>query len=113
MAGNEVLYEKKPFGVEPGDLERLASHRLDAEHDVAKELSWRRVVRNGRPLQLYDLADVVQEGAGQQEITVEGDTLLKVVAGDAVTRRSDGKRVLEETVEVGVMVPRGRLVLPE
>ena len=60
------------FRHELGGHARLIAHRVaqhaDAQHDVADEIAFDRVVRGRFVRQFLQLADVVQERAGNQQV---------------------------------------------
>ena len=77
--------------------DRRANHHR-AERDVADEIAFARVARRAVVFELLELADVVQQRAGGQQI------LVGAVGGAERERRSrDRQDVLEEPAAIGVV----------
>ncbi len=109
---------KQRVGVEP----RLACHgggrladHVAADEDVADQRAFGRVGGPFRPLlHLAELADVVQDSAGDDQALVQRRLHVGIVVGVLVgqkdARAGDAERVFQQPADVGVMVsPRGRM----
>jgi GTP cyclohydrolase IA len=86
------------------DRAALLVDHLEAEQDVAEQLAGGGVREPGLGGDLADLADVVDEGAGDEEVAVDH---VAVVGGEHVTEPGDGDGVLEQAANVGVVVALG------
>ncbi len=84
------------FGVELGDL--FVEQAL-GDGDVADQLAFERVVEGGAPGEFADLADVVQDGAGDEEVRVD----LRVERGGGEADADEAEDVLEQAADPGVV----------
>ena len=80
----------------------LLDHR-DANGDVPYQLPLQGVVEAGAPAQLLQLADVMQNGAGQKQITVDFGIMLRSQLADADQR----DHVLQQTAQPGMVEALG------
>ena len=105
MADDHVFEPQQELGRERlagqvgGPLDLVAEH-LDAHDQVADELALVGVAEGAVVAQLVDLADVVEEDAGQQQVAIE----LGVEVDDPVGDGQQGDDVLEQPAVVGVVV---------
>jgi hypothetical protein len=88
------------FGVEEGDF--LVEQAL-GDGDVADELALQRVVEAGAPAELADLADVVQDGAGDEQVGVD----FGVERGRGQADADQAEDVLQKAAQPGVVQALG------
>ncbi len=88
------------FGVELGDF--FLEEAL-GDGDVADELAFQRVVEAAGPGELADFADVVEDGAGDEEVGVDFGVEGCGGAADA----DEGEDMLEQAAEPGVVEALG------
>jgi hypothetical protein len=83
-------------GVQEGDF--FVEHAL-ADGDVTDELAFEGVVEAGAPGEFADFADVVEDGAGEEEVGVD----FRVEGRGRQADADEGEDVLEEATDPGVV----------
>src|SRR5947209_13164182 len=99
MADEEMLDDGFGRGGEAVDFVDGAADGFELHHDVAEKLAGGGVTDGAHVAELFELADVVKDGGGEQEIDVE----LGVMRGDAASHAAQGDDVLEQSTEIGVV----------
>ena len=99
MAGDDVLDLQESRRGEAGHLPRMAVDQQHTESDMAEELADVRVAEVACEAELLELADVVQDAAGDEDIAVEAI----VTISDSVRELDERQDVVEETADIGVV----------
>ena len=68
---HDVLDQHTELRRKPGNSGKFFFDHDDAEGDVPDQLPFQGVVKGGAPAQFLQLADVVENGAGQEQVAVD------------------------------------------
>src|ERR1700730_13495915 len=99
MADDEVLNQCLERVRETWHLNELRLQHLQFDDHVPKQLTPRTVGKGAIVSELVDLADIMQEGAGEQQITVH----LRIVAAHEVAGVAQRDDVLKQAADERMM----------
>src|SRR5262250_381580 len=99
MADDEVFNHDLQLVREAWDFPNLLLQHLELDNHVSQQLSLGCVCDRALIGQLVNLADVMQESAGQQQIAI----YLRIVAHREITNREQRHHVIQQSADVSVM----------
>ena len=99
MADDQVLEQRLKLGRKVGNQGQLRLQHLQLDDHVPQKLAARGVGERAVVGQFVNLADVVQENAGQQQISIH----LRIVSGDQVAGAKERDHVIEQSADIGVV----------
>ena len=83
----------------PGQRCQFFFNHDNAQGNVPHELALEGVIEGGTPAQLLQLADVMQDGAGKEQVAVD----LGIMLRGQVAEADQGNHVLEQTAHPGMV----------
>ena len=86
-------------GGKSGKAAQLVAHHPHADGDVAQQLAFVGVGEAALVVQLVDLADIVQDHAGEQQVEID----VRVVRRGQAGQRAQREHVLDQAAEEGVV----------
>ena len=99
MAQNHVDQQIAQRAGEAGDLPQLFFHDPQPDGDVPQQLAFRRITEAARITELVDLADVVKNDAGEQQIEID----VRVVRRSELRQVAEREDMLDQPSEPGMM----------
>src|SRR5207249_5703626 len=99
MTNHQVLEQDQKLVWELRETTSLLLQHGQSDADVADQRSLDRVSESPVVCELVDLPDVVQDGAGDQQIAVDPE----IAYSDELTQGAEGNSVLEKTAQIGVV----------
>src|SRR5438876_4467006 len=104
VTDDQMLQQGKELGRELRETLSLLLQHGQTDTDVADQHSLDRVPEGAGVGQFVDLADVVQDGPGDQQIPVEPEIAYR----DELGERAEGNDVLEKAAQTSVVQRFGR-----
>ena len=109
VADDEVLDQDLERRGEAGNLLQLGVQQFELDDEVAQQLALGGVAERAGIAQLANLSDVMQEGAGEQQVPVDE----RIVAGHQVAGAEQRYHVVEQSADACVVhrLGRGRVAI--
>src|SRR5208282_2201506 len=99
VADDHVLEQNLKLRREAGQPGKLGLQQFEFDDHVSEQLAARGVGKRAVVGQLLDLADVMQEGSGQNQIAID----LGIVPAEEIAGAEQGYDVIEQSADVGMM----------
>ena len=99
MADDEVLDQSLEFVGKSGKLRELGLQHFEFDDHVAEQLALSGVGKRTVVGEFVNLADVVQERAGEKQVAID----LRIVAAHQITGAEKRDDVIEQSADVGVV----------